>query len=139
MKNPLSLFAVAFFLTIPFLGSCAVPVPTAEELSSADYGEMPNAESAKTLLEIFIKVQLKDPDSAKYAWGSLEKVWCQPFQAKENLFCWALPVSVNAKNSYGAYAGSRLWTGYFRGEDMVAIGSPQSGRSGNYTAIISLE
>lgn len=79
--------------------------PSPEAIAAARFDALP-AE-----IETLVKAQytniLKDPYSAVYRFGAPKRVY---FQGPNNsrLFGTAIPVHVNAKNSYGGYTGGEL-------------------------------
>lgn len=115
--------------------------PTAEKLANADFGPPPSEPAARAAAEAYIRSQLKDPGSATFTWGSLDKGWFKPGLAGypgKIRYAWSLPVGVNAKNSFGGYTGMKPWLFYFRGEQMVGIGEPSS-HSGGVVSIVYFE
>ncbi|WP_075335043.1 MULTISPECIES: hypothetical protein [Serratia] len=87
-----------------FLSGC-MATPSATQLSNANYGTLPD--SYKENIQNAISVGLKDPDSAKYKFGEPRKAYLQGGLSEDfkMYYGWAIPVAVNAKNSYGAYVG----------------------------------
>ncbi len=75
--------------------------------TNKDYGELPKEH--KQITELFIKSQLKDPDSAKFK--HLEPTECNFLskdEAKKTLYGWCIRYYYNAKNSFGGYVGYKL-------------------------------
>ncbi|ALX95248.1 hypothetical protein [Serratia fonticola] len=99
MGKVLFLVIASLFLT----GCMATPSPT--QLSSANYGELPA--SYKEDIQNNISAELKDPFSASYKFGAPKKAYLQGGLVEnfKMYYGWVVPVSVNAKNSYGAYTG----------------------------------
>ena len=66
----------------------------------------------RAIVKTAVLQQLKDPDSAKVSLHEpeLREEWKD---GKRYVFG-VVPVTVNAKNSYGGYVGNRLWLVYFR-------------------------
>ncbi len=75
--------------------------------TNKDCGDLPK--NHKQITELFIKSQLKDPDSAKFK--HLEPTKCN-FPAKDaskkTLYGCCIKYYYNAKNSFGGYVGYRL-------------------------------
>lgn len=78
-----------------------VSSPSKNELSNANYGELPN--DYQNSIKSSVGSRLKDPYSAIYEFGTPYKGWCQ--SGFTTLFGWIVPFSLNAKNSYGGYTG----------------------------------
>src|SRR5438552_8899390 len=97
--------------------------PRAEQLANADYGIQPTETTARTIAQALILARLKDPESARITWGSIDKAWFKEDFGKTR-FAWRLPASVNAKNSFGGYVGAQPWAFFFRGDQMVGFGEP---------------
>lgn len=78
-------------------------------LETADFGKKPS--NYKSIVKKYMETALKDPDSAKYHWdNAMGPVKGYAYDvATESCkgYGWALCVSVNAKNSYGGYAGPK--------------------------------
>lgn len=89
------------------LAACATGPPTQEELATADYGSIISQEDAQRKAQSFISSSLKDPNSAQYQWGNVEKGWIRhaPAYGGGLVFGYILDVNVNAKNSFGGYVG----------------------------------
>ncbi len=136
-----SALLVAAWTTIAMLGGmltgCA---PSAEQLAVADYGLRPSDTTAKAIAQSYISERLKDPESARIRWGSIEQSWFRQMGGKTR-FAWRLPASVNAKNSYGGYTGDKPWAFFFRGDQLVGIGEPYThvGRFDTSTDLIYVE
>jgi hypothetical protein len=93
------LFAVASVL----LTSCAqIKPPTQAEIDAADYGAEPI--DYERVVRNFHQLRLKDPSSAQYqSWSKPVKYW---FGTREtSTYGYLVCVSINAKNSFGAYTG----------------------------------
>lgn len=70
----------------------------------------------KEAVDINFMLTLKDPDSVKNLHiGSLTKISCRTGAHMPPVQRWAVPVSYNAKNSYGGYVGQRADYLYFIG------------------------
>lgn len=106
--------ALIFLLTMT--AGCATlhyDDPTPQEANAAEYGPKPS-EPEKGINSYFHDT-LKDPDSAKIEMGNLRREYWGYHGAWfrwSNGFIhhgWAMPVRVNAKNSYGAYEGFKSY------------------------------
>lgn len=96
---------VLFLLFAMLLLSGCMTTPSTTQLSNANYGQLPS--NYKENIQNAIIGGLKDPDSAKFKFGEPRKAYLQgglPDDFKM-YYGWAVPVSVNAKNSYGGYVG----------------------------------
>lgn len=94
-------FGVLFLLLISLGGCFAKPSP------GTDYG--PEPVNYEDQVKAFFESRLKDPYSAHYRFGGRAvKGYCnQGLAYGGNIawFGWAVPVQINAKNSFGAYTG----------------------------------
>jgi hypothetical protein len=82
-----------------------------------DYSKTPA--NAEEQAKSYIGSQLRDETSARWLFGAPSVRECRGFLAsKLNLKVYVLPVSVNAKNAFGAY------TGYKSGYVLFANGQP---------------
>lgn len=110
----LAMMALSGFL----LSACVIGPsgpPTKEELASADYGSYVTQYEARRKAKEFFADYLKDPYSAQYQWGTIEKGWIReaPISGGNLIFGYILRVNVNAKNSYGAYIGYKPYVFIF--------------------------
>ena len=85
-----------------------------------DRGDLPPdyEERAMTALES----NLKDPYSAKAEVGIPVSGACQ-IGLHGNFYGWRVPVTYNAKNSYGAYVGEKTVYYWFNGPDIKRVSS----------------
>ena len=84
-------------------------------------GDRPTDEYVQRAALAYFKYSLKDPDSAKYEWGSVELgTWKGAFE-RFGTPGWIATVQVNAKNSYGAYTGYSPFKFVFRSGSIVEI------------------
>lgn len=86
--------------------SCA-SVPTPEELSSADYGRLPEVGECEALVEEHMETRLKDARSTRYRHGVCNKSWWSsvPIMGLPKVYGYGISGRYNAKNSFGAYTG----------------------------------
>lgn len=85
------------------------PMPT------MSYGEAPSDYESQ-ITEYFQRT-LKDPDSAKYKFGTPRRAYVNAPLAYGGEVTWvgyAVPVQVNAKNGFGGYAGFQPFTFLFQ-------------------------
>lgn len=111
------------------LGGCATPPPTVDEQQNAYYGEQPDYQWAKAEARELVKDYLKDAESARYEWLDLERGYIQHHGADGSgiEYGYVLNAKINAKNSFGAYAGFRNYRFLFRdGELVTAYGERRS-------------
>lgn len=117
---------VLFSSTIISCGCISIPpAPTIFEMDNADYGAKPNAKVIEDLEEtvrISDSVTLKDPESAIYAFSPAPiKGWFRG-KGEKVRYAWKISYTVNAKNSYGGYTGSKVHWRWYRGDAMVGLG-----------------
>ncbi|KGT86143.1 hypothetical protein NG99_26645 [Erwinia typographi] len=125
------LIAVMIGIAMSLTG--CMSTPSATQLSNAYYGELPTI--YKEQIQNSIGDGLKDPDSAKYKFGEPKKAYLQG-GLSDNFkmhYGWVVPVSVNAKNSYGAYVGYK--TQYYMFVDGQMIDATLKFNSGYAKAI----
>ena len=95
------LFALALFVLV---AGCAT-APTQEELARADFGAFP--ENHNATIRDYLRSFLKDPASAQYSHvRGPERVWSSYFGPV--MYGYFVCASINAKNSFGGYTGSKL-------------------------------
>lgn len=119
--------------TLVWLSGCAVMMGSAGvNWSAQNPGLVPNYEAAKADAEAAIRDTLKDPDSAQF------RNWTPFFKTLYNYGLagagnaeplWAICAEVNAKNSYGGYAGHRWMYVKFRNgvavRDSLGVGESE--------------
>ncbi|WP_413496361.1 hypothetical protein [Morganella psychrotolerans] len=98
MKN------IFIILVALFISGC-VAKPTMIEEQHADYGDKPSKELYEAKVKAYQESRLKDPMSAVYSFSEPRKGWCI-FNGKVN-FGWIVDYTLNAKNSYGGYVGTK--------------------------------
>lgn len=84
------------------LAGCA-SLPTAQEAASADYGPMPT--NYEQIVKTYYGTTLKDPDSAQYRNISSPRQYWLGDRFTGAKYGYLVCVTLNAKNSYGAYVG----------------------------------
>lgn len=128
--NTFTLLAVTIALTGCGAAAPTRPANTGEAGKLYDFTHLKPA-NHKTAAETFAKLDLKDPYTAKITVGSLEVKECHVFSGKgwpwvpsmPNAKLWSAAVTINAKNSFGAYVGDRMVRYYF--DDKQVVGSLQ--------------
>lgn len=85
-----------------------VTLPTADQLTQADYGPFP--QNWKSDIANYLRSTLKDPDSAETTVdkdNAKPKKYCYGHGGLfgNTQYGWCNAIQVNAKNSYGAYMG----------------------------------
>jgi hypothetical protein len=123
---PIVLGCLAFPAATVALSGCNSP-PRAAEIAQAEIGPMPSSADTERLIRAWGQANLKDPDSARYTFGSLKRGYYQPnptpgngsLTAEKAQFGWEQVVSINAKNSYGGYTGQQVYQFYFRDGRLV--------------------
>lgn len=80
--------------------------PSAEQLATADYGTRVTKEEAERMIVEYQKPLLLDPGSAiwRFATGDPTPEWMSDHLGNF-YYGWGTRYSINAKNSYGGYAG----------------------------------
>src|SRR5471032_1851064 len=93
-----------------FLVACAGK-RTQKELDNADYGQPVEQSIAEDLTKSFFAQYLKDPYSAQYSFGGIYKGYNvgSVFENRKITAGYLLDVSINAKNSYGGYVGTKTY------------------------------
>src|SRR2546423_5045026 len=101
------IFSLLFVLVIALSG-CAGATASWEELAAADFGPVPTRH--EDAIKELVSRSFKDPYSAVYRFGPPRKAFGQTGWAVggQKYFGYVIPVSINAKNSYGAYTGEKL-------------------------------
>ncbi|WP_035345685.1 MULTISPECIES: membrane lipoprotein lipid attachment site-containing protein [Dickeya] len=101
---------ILFFFMIIMLTGCITKsqAPDPLQVQLANYGKLP--EDYKQGVKNHFYYRLKDPYSAHYKFFEPYKgyswVMNVPVDKEQLMFGWIIPVSVNAKNGFGAYAGA---------------------------------
>ncbi len=113
--------AVFIVMALSLLAGCASG-PTTEEITNADYGSPITQDDAQKQILAYFERRLKDPGAAQYKWGKVSKGWTGnvPVAGIKMSFGYVLPVSVNGKNSYGAYIGYKPYKFLFHDEKMIS-------------------
>lgn len=84
------------------LGGCT-SLPTPEQIRAADYGQYP--ENYEQIAKAFYDFSLKDPGSAQYRSISAPYKAYLGSRLDTTQYGWITCVTLNAKNSFGAYTG----------------------------------
>ena len=108
------------FVLLSFLSGCASQ-PTPEQISKADYGASVYQEDAERAVKQFFGAYLKDPDSARYSFGTVYRGYAvgSLFEGRKVEGGFLLDVTVNAKNSYGGYVGAKPYRFLLRNDKLV--------------------
>lgn len=112
MKN-----LILIFISLAFVG-CTI-APTTLELEHADYGQAPTTQAIAQGVNAWLVPRLKDPTSARFEFGQLKKGWVALQQ--QVVFGYTIDLTVNARNSFGGYAGPKLYRAFFRNGEIRAI------------------
>lgn len=109
-------------ITCLLVSSCST-VPTAEELSSADFGEPIEQTQAEDLAAQFLMRRLKDPMSAQCMWAPVKKDWFRHAVASGGrvVYGYILEAQVNARNEMGGYTGFKKYTFIFRNGMLTSV------------------
>lgn len=103
--------------------------------ANPDYGQPPSGQAAKSEVLQFFRANLKDFDSMKDLVIGFPRQECY-FRGIANgggHFCGhKVCVSVNAKNSYGGYAGAAVYVFWFSGDRIAGGVFPNSGACPGY-------
>jgi hypothetical protein len=98
---PLAALAAALTLAA---GCAQVVSPSDSQLAVADYGAEPTMTEAEAAIKRFHAAYLKDPGAAQYrGWSQPVKYWFGTRDA--STYGYLVCVSINGKNSFGAYTG----------------------------------
>lgn len=121
--------------TTGLLQGCA-PMPTQQEINSADYGYPISQDDAVNQAKGAFGLYLKDPESARYSFGSVYKGYFvgSAFEGRKLQAGYLLDVTVNAKNSYGGYVGAKPYKFLFRNGKIA--GAWEVGSSGIFVKIM---
>ena len=94
--------ALSLVACLLFAGCATSPI---QSLPVGDCGPVPK--NADVIARAYILSSLKDPDSAQFRNGVLRKGWVRDglLYGGAYRFGWIYSVDLNAKNSYGGYAG----------------------------------
>ena len=113
--------------TLLILVSGCARTPTVEDLAKADYGAPISQAEAEAKASAFLKRHLKDPDSAKIEWGTVQTGWIRdaPINGGQLRFGYVLDANINAKNSYGAYSGYKPYKFLFFNSSLVSAYAQQ--------------
>jgi len=117
-----------FALALLFVGCADVP-PTPGQVASIGYGT-PLTVDYRAVIKDWLDKNLKDPYSAvvEYPYKPVQG-WIRtaPIQGSQLIMGWKIPVRVNAKNSFGAYVGNRVYLFIFRDNRIVFEVDAESG------------
>lgn len=116
-------------LVFVILAGCASK-PTPEQIQAADYGASVYQADAENAVKGFFNVYLKDPESARYSFGTVYRGYMvgSVFEGRKVEGGFLLDVTVNAKNSYGGYVGAKPYKFLLRNDKL--IGGWEIGSSG---------
>ncbi len=116
-KTPL--FVLALFASCATQATNSRVVPTDAELQAADCGLKPVFH--RSMAKLVFDSALKDPESARITYHELQKGWVFEGADDPGAFCWKMPVSVNAKNSFGGYTGAQTWVFWFNNTQLLGV------------------
>ena len=92
--------------------------PTEEEKANAYYGEFPT--EYKKLVEDHMQTILKDPYSAHYRYEiEPQKTFIEATTKEGTIYCYWVPVYINAKNIMGGYTGEKWFAFYIRNNIII--------------------
>lgn len=100
-------------------------------------GPEPTMEQAQASAQDWLNKSLKDPYSAVYDWGSIEKGTFRGAFERWGTPGWIFTVGVNGKNSYGGYTGMKPYKFIFRSGYLVEVYSFDT-RTNGYVAAIGM-
>lgn len=97
------------------LAGC-VEVPTQQQVTTEYYGDPIEQADAEGKAKVLMHGLLKDPESAHYECVLSGKGWLGSGKAWGGIveYGWLLSCSINARNSYGAYAGVEKYAFLYR-------------------------
>lgn len=104
-------------------GCAGMPPPSQDLVSNAEYGEPYPQEQAEAKAKELITEFLIDPYSAQYTFSPIAKGWDRSARkwGKKLVFGYALNGTVNAKNRFGGYVGSKPFRLFFHNDKLVAF------------------
>jgi hypothetical protein len=100
-----------------FASGCAFQHPTADQFT---YINPPRYYESS--VKAYFEPRLKDPESARYNFGAPARAYANNGSLRGGEVVWrgyAVPVRVNAKNSYGGYTGGKDYIILFNGDNPV--------------------
>ncbi len=107
--------------------------PSPQKLAAAEYGLGPLAGYEAQIRKV-VETLLKDPESARYRFGAPEKGWLPRYHFDHrvpgqphrhgHVLGWKVHFAVNAKNSYGGYAGESRYEAFFQDGQLRGILQP---------------
>lgn len=112
------LWGMAFAMLAGCLGTAAAQddPPIVPDIATADFGQYPS--DYVSLIKSWAETNLKDPYSAKYVRISIpRREWA--VANKQPIYGWSVCAMINAKNSYGAYAGVETYWFFIRDGQIV--------------------
>lgn len=124
---PLALLLVAVACASATRSRRDIATPTPKELAAANIGDEPDYADAKEAAEYAIRRLLRDPESARFDYGTFQRGWYVAWESRDELkLAWQLPIEVNAKNGFGGYSGAKNYAVFFLGSEIVALSLPQT-------------
>jgi len=114
---------ISIFIIVILTG-CAT-TPTKEQLASIGYGNPLTIDYQKAIKDYF-EISLFDPFSAQYKFETPGEYWAKepPLLGSRLYAGYGVPVSVNAKNRYGAYVGYQKYIFIFRDDKIIKVITP---------------
>lgn len=101
-------------LTFALCVAACVGQPNRTSLSNADYGIYMSQEECKRIAEAAILELLKDPQSARFSEGICLLGYSRSPSGNSLVFGYLQEGQVNAKNSFGGYAGKTKYQVFMR-------------------------
>jgi hypothetical protein len=117
-------------LTIAALAVAAVAGCTVAPVAPPDYGDKPSVQAAEAEVNKYFRMQLRDPDSMKDLVINEPDLACYPrglINGGGQVCGHRVCASVNAKNAYGGYTGSKVYVFWFRGDRIDGGVFPNAG------------
>lgn len=108
--------AIIVFIAAAMLAGCAAG-PSPQEIAAIDYGQPVEQNAAEQQAAAYLGKVLKDPASAQVSFGRVYQGYytSAPISGSKISAGYMLDALVNAKNSYGGYAGAKPYRFLFRG------------------------
>jgi hypothetical protein len=107
------------FLLLGLCGGC-VSAPTLQQQQDAYYG--PEPKDYQEIVKNGMSALLKDPTSATYEFiMPPKKTWYGGGLSGPIQYGWGVCTSINAKNSFGGYTGSKLYFFLLRDGNFAAM------------------
>jgi hypothetical protein len=121
------------------LAACGGPPKTAQGQAASlqDVGPAPTMHGE--LFARYLNATLKDPYTAQVQQVAGPAPWVKPstWGSSESTYGWGVCFTVNARNAFGGYTGTRWYVPVFRGEQLITVIGPSGRNTIQEDAVIS--